>query len=85
MTDDDQYREYGSSGKDDETPGYFRSMVMALSGARSGRPIMEVDDDELSQEGLEDNLVSVTRNSVLIEEVVPPKSPKEKVTDNLFV
>ncbi len=87
--DDDQYREYGSSERTDETPGYFRSMVMALSGARAGRPIMEVDDEELSQEGSDDNLVPdnlvpTTSNSVLNEEIVPPKSSKVKVTDNNF-
>jgi hypothetical protein len=82
--DDDQYREYGSSARTEQTPGYFRSMVMALSGARIDRPVMEVDDDDLSQDGSEDKLVSAIRNSVSVEEIVPPKSPKEKVTDNIL-
>jgi hypothetical protein len=86
MTDDDnQYREYGSSERPDETPGYFRSMVMALSGARISRPNVEIEDDKISQEGSEDKVVSTIRNSVLIEEIAPPISPKEKVTDTNFV
>jgi hypothetical protein len=85
MDDDDQYREYGSSERTAETPGYFRSMVMALSGARADRPIVEVDDEDLSQEDLDDNLLPTMSESVLNEEVVSPKSLKVKVTDNNFV
>ncbi len=58
--EDDQYREYGSSERMNETPGYFRSMFMALSGARNGGLNLESDDEEQIQEGLAGQLVSST-------------------------
>jgi hypothetical protein len=81
--EDDQYREYGSSERTNETPGYLRSMLMALSGARNGGPSSESDDEEQIQEVSAGPLVTST--STPTEDAVPPNTSAEKVTDKEFM
>jgi hypothetical protein len=86
MSDDDQYREYGSSGRDRETPGYLRSMINAFSGTGGEtRPTLTIEEDESSLgENSKANEVptrptSSQLNSGSSEEKV--KSSKSRVTD----
>ncbi len=85
MSDDDQYREYGSSGRDRQTPGYLRSMINAFSGTgNETRPTLAIDEDENSQDEAsgEPNLSSeLVGASVAFEDAGNVKISKNKVTD----
>jgi hypothetical protein len=51
MSDDDQYREYGSSERDRQTPGYFRALVNAFSGTgNENRPTLAFEENLATDE-----------------------------------
>ena len=67
MSDDDQYREYGSSDRNEEAPSYLRSMIMAFSGAKRDEEDsddFEDEEDEGNEEVDEDKACSRTKKAV---------------------
>ena len=88
MSDDDQYREYGSSERDRQTPGYFRALVNAFSGTgNENRPTLATDEVDSSMDeasggpDLSSELVGVSAAFV---DAGNLNMPKSKVTDEKF-
>jgi hypothetical protein len=86
MSDDDQYREYGTSERDRQTPGCFRALVNAFSGnGNETRPTLTLDEGEYSRdEGSGEPDPELVGASVGFEDVGNVKTSENKVTDEKF-
>jgi hypothetical protein len=80
MSDDDQYREYGSSNRDRPTPGYLQSMINAFSGTgrESHSSLAKGEEDSQDETSAAPELNSeLVGTSVVLEDVRNAKISKK--------